>query len=55
MQPKTPDQLRDWLRTHEKIAHRDDLLRAGFGIRLIRTFIGSGEAGADPPRVDLPS
>ncbi len=44
MRPKTLDELRDWLRTHDRIAHRDDLLRAGFGIRLIRTFIRAGEA-----------
>src|SRR3954451_1572950 len=42
--PKTLDHLRDWLSTHDRIAHRDDLLRAGFGIALLRSLVRAGEA-----------
>lgn len=41
---KTIDQLRDWLLAHDRIGHRDDLLRAGFGIGLLREFVRAGQA-----------
>ncbi|MFV0318958.1 MAG: endonuclease domain-containing protein [Microbacterium sp.] len=41
---KTFDDLRGWLRTHEGIAHREHVLRAGFGIHLIRDFVRAGGA-----------
>jgi very-short-patch-repair endonuclease len=36
--------LADWLRAREKIAHRDQLLRAGFRVAELRELVRSGEA-----------
>ncbi len=44
MRPKTLDDLRVALRAHDSIRHRDDLLREGFGIRLLRQLVRAGEA-----------
>ena len=41
---KTLDDLLEWLRAHDHIAHRDDLLRAGFGIPLLREIVREGLA-----------
>jgi len=36
---KTFDELTTWLESHDGIAHRDDLLREGFAIALLRSFV----------------
>ena len=41
---QTLDDLTMWLRAHDHIAHRDELLRAGFGIPLLREIVRAGAA-----------
>ena len=41
---KTPEQLRSWIGTRGGVAHRDEALRAGFAITLIRAFVRDGHA-----------
>ncbi len=41
---KTVDDVVKWLRAHGHIAHRDDLMRAGFGIPLLREIVREGIA-----------
>nr|WP_274637667.1 DUF559 domain-containing protein [Microbacterium bovistercoris] len=43
---RTLDQLTDWLLARDGIAHRDDLLRAGFPLALLRAFVRTGCAEA---------
>ncbi len=43
-QRMTLGHLRSWLMSRDGIAHRDDLLRAGFAIATIRSFVRTGDA-----------
>lgn len=41
---RTTAQLREWLSARSGIAHRDDILRAGFAVALLRAFVREGSA-----------
>lgn len=41
---KSATDLKDWLGAREGIAHRDDILGSGFGLRLLRDLVRDGEA-----------
>lgn len=41
---RTTGQLREWLTTRSGIAHRDDILRAGFAVVLLRALVREGGA-----------
>jgi len=41
---KSATDLKDWLGARDGIAHRDAILGAGFGLRLLRGFVRDGEA-----------
>jgi very-short-patch-repair endonuclease len=41
---RTLDELTTWLRAHGGIAHRDDALRAGFALTLLRSIVREGHA-----------
>lgn len=41
---KTTEQLQAWISAHGGVVHRDDVLRAGFAIALLRAFVRDGHA-----------
>lgn len=46
MTRRTATDLRDWLFARDGIAHREDVLRAGFALALLRAFVRDGHAEA---------
>ncbi|GAA3923709.1 endonuclease domain-containing protein [Microbacterium invictum] len=43
-QKKSAEDLKNWLTERNGIAHREDILGAGFGLQLMRTFVREGGA-----------